>query len=168
MKAVHHLDVSRGGSGFLDEASGKPAVPHGLRSTFRTWVTDCTDFPGDMAEVALLHKVGSKVQQAYDRAHMVEKRRAMMAAWIAFMEGSEAPAASAQQGPGSWAAAISQAAQGIAVRRGRDPDVEAQALAEFLLSDAPLAQADRRLLADLVRGRIAAPRTDRSAAAARE
>jgi hypothetical protein len=43
-------------------------------STFRTWISD-HDFDADMAEIALSAKFGTKVQQAYDRADMIEKRR---------------------------------------------------------------------------------------------
>jgi hypothetical protein len=52
-------------------------------------VAERTSFDGDMAEVALFHKVGSKVAQAYDRSDMVEKRRALMAAWGDFLAGRE-------------------------------------------------------------------------------
>jgi integrase len=82
MKAVHDAD---GNGGFIDAASKDPAVPHGLRSTFRTWVAEQTSYDGDMAEVALWHKVGSKVQQAYDRSELIEKRRDMMAVWGEFL-----------------------------------------------------------------------------------
>lgn len=67
--------------GFLDPVSKKPAVPHGLRSTFRDWVSEKTNFPGDMAEVALAHKISNTVEAAYRRGDMVEKRRRMMEAW---------------------------------------------------------------------------------------
>lgn len=85
MRSIHEADLAAGGAGFVDERTNAPAVPHGLRSTFRTWVSDKTNFDGDMAEVALFHKVGSKVQQAYDRADQIEKRRVMMAAWGQFL-----------------------------------------------------------------------------------
>lgn len=81
MKSIHEADVARGNVGYADPLTGIPAVPHGLRSTFRTWVSDCTDFDADMAEIALFHKVGTKVQQAYDRSEMIAKRRVMMQAW---------------------------------------------------------------------------------------
>ena len=81
MRVIHEADVGRGGGGYIDEVSKQPAVPHGLRSTFRTWISDCTIFDADMAEIALFHKVGTKVQQAYDRSDMIEKRREMMLAW---------------------------------------------------------------------------------------
>lgn len=81
MKRIHEADVAAGRSGFVDRVSKRPAVPHGLRSTFRDWVAERTHFPGDMAEVALAHKVGNAVEASYRRGDMVEKRRAMMAAW---------------------------------------------------------------------------------------
>jgi hypothetical protein len=44
-----------------------------------------TDYPRDMAEIALAHNVGSEVERAYRRGDMLEKRRAMMAAWGRFL-----------------------------------------------------------------------------------
>ncbi|MDP1578026.1 MAG: site-specific integrase, partial [Cypionkella sp.] len=82
METIHSADIRRGGLGYLDRDTGKPAVPHGLRASFSTWVSDHTDFERDMAEIALAHLVGTKVAQAYDRADRIEKRRGMMARWI--------------------------------------------------------------------------------------
>ncbi|HDR28860.1 tyrosine-type recombinase/integrase [Rhodovulum sp.] len=90
MRAIHEADLKAGGKGFVDAKTGEQAVPHGLRSAFRTWVAERTAFDGDLAEVALFHKVGSKVAQAYNRADQVEKRRHMMAAWGDFLNGKEA------------------------------------------------------------------------------
>jgi integrase len=70
---------------YLDQRSGRPAVPHGLRSTFRDWAAEHTTYPREMAEIALAHTVGSEVERAYRRGDMVEKRRAMMAAWGRFL-----------------------------------------------------------------------------------
>ncbi|MBB3984412.1 integrase [Sagittula marina] len=81
MKRLHKADVEAGGAGFVDRVSKRPAVPHGLRSTFRDWVAERTTYPGDMAEVALAHKVGNAVEASYRRGDMVEKRRSMMADW---------------------------------------------------------------------------------------
>ncbi|MGM9401607.1 tyrosine-type recombinase/integrase [Aliiroseovarius sp. KMU-71] len=78
MRRLHRAD-SKGG--FFDTQSKRLAVPHGLRSTFRDWVAEETDFAGDMAEVALAHKVSNAVEAAYRRGAMVEKRRKMMDAW---------------------------------------------------------------------------------------
>ena len=89
MRVIHEADIKAGGKGYVDAATGEQAVPHGLRSCFRSWVAERTGFDGDMAEIALAHKVGSKVQQAYDRSDRVEKRRAMMAAWGDHLAGRE-------------------------------------------------------------------------------
>ncbi|THD76007.1 DUF4102 domain-containing protein [Thalassobius vesicularis] len=88
MKRIHKADVADGGLGFVDRVSKRPAVPHGLRSTFRDWVAERTHFPGDMAEVALAHKVSNAVEAAYRRGDMIEKRRAMMAAWADYLTGT--------------------------------------------------------------------------------
>lgn len=60
-------------------------VPHGWRSTFRDWVGDRTDYPSELAEMALAHSVGSKVEQAYRRGDQLEKRRPMMQEWADFL-----------------------------------------------------------------------------------
>lgn len=87
MRRLHVADVESGGAGFIDRTSKRPAVPHGLRSTFRDWIAEKTTFPGDMAETALAHKVSNAVEAAYRRGDMVEKRRQMMAAWAEFLAG---------------------------------------------------------------------------------
>ena len=61
------------------------AVPHGLRSTFRDWAGDRTNFPRDMAEMALAHKVSDETEAAYRRSDMLERRRVMMEAWADFL-----------------------------------------------------------------------------------
>lgn len=87
-RKLHAADLRAGGRGFVDAVRRQPAVPHGLRSTFRTWVAEQTQFDGDMAEIALAHKVGTKVQQAYNRSDQVEKRRDMMEAWASFLHSA--------------------------------------------------------------------------------
>ena len=54
---------------------------HGMRSRFRDWVGEATNFPNDAAELALAHKVADKVEAAYRRGSMFNKRRLMMEAW---------------------------------------------------------------------------------------
>jgi len=87
MKRMHKAEVEAEREGFIDRASKRPAVPHGLRSTFRDWVAERTHHPGDMAEVALAHKISNAVEASYRRGDMVEKRRKMMADWAAFLGG---------------------------------------------------------------------------------
>jgi integrase len=84
---MHESDISQGGAGFIDRTSKRPAVPHGLRSTFRDWVGERTTYPGDIAEVALAHKISNAVEASYRRGDMVEKRRRMMADWAVFIAG---------------------------------------------------------------------------------
>ncbi len=60
------------------------AVPHGFRSTFRDWSAEMTAYPHELAEMALAHSVGNKVEAAYRRGDMFEKRRRMMSDWAAF------------------------------------------------------------------------------------
>jgi integrase len=57
---------------------------HGMRSTFRDWVAEATDYQGELAEAALAHVVGDKTEAAYRRGDLFEKRRAMMEAWAGF------------------------------------------------------------------------------------
>ncbi|MBB3972524.1 tyrosine-type recombinase/integrase [Hansschlegelia beijingensis] len=88
MRRMQEAEVAAGRPGYLDPRSGRPAVPHGLRSTFRDWAAERTEYPRDMAEIALAHSVGSEVERAYRRSDMVEKRRAMMDAWSRFLSGA--------------------------------------------------------------------------------
>jgi integrase len=64
------------------------ATAHGFRSTFRDWTAEETDFPGEVAEMALAHAIGSKVEKAYRRGKLLEKRRELMNDWAAFALGS--------------------------------------------------------------------------------
>jgi integrase len=68
------------------------AVPHGFRSTFRDWASERTNYPRDAAEMALAHAVGDKVEAAYRRGDLFEKRRLMMADWGKFLAQPEVKA----------------------------------------------------------------------------
>jgi integrase len=57
---------------------------HGFRSTFSDWCTECTNFPAEVREMALAHAVGDKVEAAYRRGDLFEKRRQVMDAWASF------------------------------------------------------------------------------------
>lgn len=60
---------------------------HGFRSSFRDWAGDQTQFPREVAEAALAHRIGDATERAYRRADALEKRRALMDAWAAYCEG---------------------------------------------------------------------------------
>jgi integrase len=57
---------------------------HGFRSTFRDWCAEQTSFPSEVAEMALAHAVGDKVEAAYRRGDLFEKRGALAEAWARF------------------------------------------------------------------------------------
>jgi integrase len=86
MRRMQEAEEKAGRSGFLDPHNKRPAVPHGLRSTFRQWAAE-QGYPRDMAELALAHFIGTDVERAYQRSDMLERRRAMMAAWACFLRG---------------------------------------------------------------------------------
>ena len=87
MRIIHAADVRRGGSGFIDAKTGEVAVPHGTRSLFKVWANERTGYESNLSEAALWHRLGNKVEQAYARTDMVEKRRQMMADWATFLTG---------------------------------------------------------------------------------
>lgn len=60
---------------------------HGFRSTFSDWCAEQTDFPSEVREMALAHAVGDKVEAAYRRGDLFEKRRQLAEAWAAFCAG---------------------------------------------------------------------------------
>ncbi len=62
---------------------------HGFRSTFRDWAGDQTDFPRELAEAALAHVSGSEIERAYRRSDALERRRALMLAWEAFLSAPQ-------------------------------------------------------------------------------
>lgn len=71
---------------------GVAAVPHGFRSTFRDWCSERTNYPREVAEMALAHAIGDKVEAAYRRGDLFEKRRSMMADWAKFLAVPEVKA----------------------------------------------------------------------------
>jgi integrase len=81
MKRMHASDKQ----GFVDKHSGLPAVPHGLRSTFRDWVAE-TGQSREAAELQLAHKFGSEVEHAYYRTDLLDERASLLSNWIEFLE----------------------------------------------------------------------------------
>jgi integrase len=86
MRRMQEAEVKAGRKGYLDPRSGRPAVPHGMRSCFRDWAAE-HGFEHVMAELALAHNVGSEVERAYRRTDMLERRRGMLASWGRFLRG---------------------------------------------------------------------------------
>ena len=63
------------------------AVPHGFRSSFRDWAAEETDHPREVIEAALAHVVQNKVEAAYARSDLFERRRRLMEDWAAHLAG---------------------------------------------------------------------------------
>ena len=82
MKRMHFSDQL----GFVDAKSQRPAVPHGLRSTFRTWAAE-NKHSREAAELQLAHKFGNNVEHAYYRTDIIDERAQLLMKWHAFLEG---------------------------------------------------------------------------------
>jgi integrase len=59
-------------------------VPHGFRSTFRDWAAETTAYPSEVVEMALAHAIESKVEAAYRRGNLFDKRQRLMVDWASY------------------------------------------------------------------------------------
>ena len=64
---------------------GIEAVPHGFRSSFRDWAAECSDAPREVCELALAHVNSDRVEAAYRRTDLFERRRVLMEEWSGFL-----------------------------------------------------------------------------------
>ena len=88
-RSMGHV-VYRGAARFRPRKSrrwlGRPrAVPHGFRSSFRDWASECTDAPHAVMEAALAHAVRNQAEAAYARSDLFARRRELMDAWAAYI-----------------------------------------------------------------------------------
>lgn len=65
------------------------ATAHGFRSTFRDWCSERTNHASEVAEMALAHAVGDKLEAAYRRGNLFEKRVLLMSDWATFLENNK-------------------------------------------------------------------------------
>lgn len=63
---------------------------HGFRSTFKDWCADCTNVPNFVSEAALAHVVADRVEAAYRRTELLEKRRELMKVWSEYCGAADA------------------------------------------------------------------------------
>lgn len=63
---------------------GVDVTVHGFRSSFRDWCAECTGYAHEVAEMALAHTIDNKVERAYRRGDLFEKRRRLMDDWAAY------------------------------------------------------------------------------------
>ena len=71
---------------WIDPMSGRAITPHGFRASFRTWAEEVATFPHAAIEHAMGHRVGDKVERAYNRTTLIAIRRNLMDAWAAYVE----------------------------------------------------------------------------------
>lgn len=64
---------------------GQDVTVHGFRSAFRDWAAECTGYSHEVAEMALAHTIGSKVERAYRRGDLFDKRRRLMDDWATYV-----------------------------------------------------------------------------------
>lgn len=69
---------------------GEAGRPHGFRTSFRSWIQDTEAAPYDVAETALAHIVGSKIERSYARSDLLDQRRVLMERWGRFVTGEAA------------------------------------------------------------------------------
>ena len=63
------------------------AVPHGFRSSFRDWAAEEINHPREVIEAALAHVVRNRVEAAYARSDLFERRRILMDDWASYLAG---------------------------------------------------------------------------------
>jgi hypothetical protein len=63
---------------------GRLAVAHGCRSTFKDWCSEETNYPNFVSEAALWHAIADKVESAYRRGDLFDKRRRLMTEWAKY------------------------------------------------------------------------------------
>ncbi len=68
-----------------------PVTVHGFRSTFRDWSAECTSTANEVCEAALAHTIENRVEAAYRRGDLFEKRRVLMYAWADYCESAYTP-----------------------------------------------------------------------------
>ena len=83
--------MNSGAPKWLDTKKRKrPITAHGFRATFKTWAEEVATVPHVVVEQAMGHQVGTKVERAYRRTDLLEKRRELMNAWANYCEPREA------------------------------------------------------------------------------
>jgi integrase len=75
----------------LMKAMGRSETVHGFRSSFSDWTADCTAYPAEVREQALAHAIPGKVEKAYRRGQLLEKRARLMAEWARYCAKPVAP-----------------------------------------------------------------------------
>ena len=84
IKRMHEQKRKENGLGYIDLKQNRVITTHGFRSTFRDWSADKTDYPREVCEHVLAHKLPDEVEAAYLRGAYLEKRKGLMADWAEY------------------------------------------------------------------------------------
>ena len=84
IKRMHDQKLKENSLGYIDPKQNRVITTHGFRSTFRDWSADKTDYPREVCEHVLAHKLPDEVEAAYLRGAYLEKRKKLMADWAEF------------------------------------------------------------------------------------
>jgi integrase len=84
------------------KAMGRTETVHGFRSSFADWAADCTAYPQEVREQALAHAIPGKVEKAYRRGQLLEKRARLMAEWARYCAKPAAPTGKVVPLRGAW------------------------------------------------------------------
>jgi len=85
IRRMHKASLAAGGKGYTNK-DGEVITVHGFRSSFRDWASEQTAFASEVSEMALAHIVSNKVEAAYRRGDLLEKRRRLMDEWSRYCE----------------------------------------------------------------------------------
>ena len=90
LNIIHRMDKNKkqaDGKGYIDPKQDNRVVTvHGFRSSFKDWAEEETSYQSKIVEFALAHKLPDKVEGAYQRGSLLEKRRALMEAWSRYCD----------------------------------------------------------------------------------
>jgi integrase len=84
IRRLHEQKFKENGIGYIDPKQNRVITTHGFRSTFRDWSADKTDYPREVCEHVLAHKLPDEVEAAYLRGAYLEKRKGLMADWAEY------------------------------------------------------------------------------------
>ncbi|MCH4244291.1 tyrosine-type recombinase/integrase [Acinetobacter gerneri] len=86
IKRMHEQKLKENGLGYIDPKQNRVITTHGFRSTFRDWSADKTDYPREVCEHVLAHKLPDEVEAAYLRGAYLEKRKSLMTDWAEYCD----------------------------------------------------------------------------------
>ena len=86
IKRMHEQKFKENGLGYIDPKQNRVITTHGFRSTFRDWSADKTDYPREVCEHVLAHKLPDEVEAAYLRGAYLQKRKGLMNEWAKFCD----------------------------------------------------------------------------------